>query len=346
MLANLKKEHEEAVRNQVAALQSSVDKATLDRKEGVEAIRGLKKKISELSKENDVARDRISYLEKQSQGEAFSRHNVKLESLQKDYQTALEEIVTLQASMDTAAKERKEGVEVIRAHKKQLAELSKEREAAQDQISKLQDALKNSTGSNAKEDTAAESLTAEKTEIEQERDAAREQISKLQAYSRIVDAEREELASKAASHTSALEEAHRKHTHLLEEIAKVKAITARKEHELLQRLRHLDTVHSEAQANATSLAQQLHDAKARHGNVEDLQRQLAEARQQKEQSSQTDSAELRRHISALGRQYTTDVADVEALRADMQRESEDREKWWRRAAELGRGLLGRRSDDF
>ncbi|KAL2044635.1 hypothetical protein ABVK25_012269 [Lepraria finkii] len=84
----------------------------------------------------------------------------------------------------------------------------------------------------------------------------------------------------------------------LEELAKTKALSSRKEHEFHQRLRYLDAAHNESLANAASLAQQLHDAKARHGTVDELQRQLAHARREAESAQKTDAVELRRHVSA------------------------------------------------
>ncbi|KAL2044634.1 hypothetical protein ABVK25_012268 [Lepraria finkii] len=75
LLENMRRDHEEASQRQVIALQASVDKAAIERKDGVQAIRNFKNQISELSKSRDAANTLISQLQTQIQGQVASERS-------------------------------------------------------------------------------------------------------------------------------------------------------------------------------------------------------------------------------------------------------------------------------
>ena len=119
---------------------------------------------------------------------------------------------------------------------------------------------------------------------------------------------------------------------------------------LKQQLRHLDNAHTEAVNTAQSLNQQLQDSRTAHvRQAQDLTRQVDEvtaaaaatqAQTDKQQeTSHTNHTELRQYMNKMRHLYSTNEADIAALKADMEKFNRERDTAFIRSADGRKALV-------
>ncbi|KAL9128879.1 MAG: hypothetical protein Q9217_002536 [Psora testacea] len=299
-LIRLRNEHQ-AVHAQMAPLNIRIEAAEDEKSKAIaDLYLKFERDLETIRKERD---DAIAL-------KAKSDSNQKLADLEeKDLVSSAQQ---LRRALDTKAAEHEELLAKHKGVSKEVAELK---------------ALLEKTESADDDGKANDMVVTYKQEVRQLREqhmGAVKELAKAQQTLKNLTQERDEASQKAASHEAAL-------NHLKENHAQaIKALST-------QHQEALDQVRSDHEATLTKLSALQIEQVAVLKELESLkQSSLAEREATKEPPANTDQlhADLRKYMATLKRQYGTDVADLEALKKDIDAEGEKREEAWRKQEEM------------
>jgi len=216
--------------------------------------------------------------------------------------------------------------------KRECEELHEKHEAALHKVSSLQESIKGIDDENghAANQTTLE-LQDELEHLRNKHKAVFETLTSLQQSFNRLTKERDESSAQIASLGSTLENLEAKHTAANEALLTSHQTTLRELHSAHE----TSTVQlATLQQTTTDLTKALDEARK---EIAALKQQLADRPSEDLATNGNLHADLHRYISVLRRQYKTDVADIEALKTDMDEESARREEQWRRGVQAREG---------
>lgn len=338
----------------------------------------LRDSMKELEASISAGSSRLSTEHQEQLQGLVSKHTQELESSRNENKTTFNELSQLRSQlMSTDAKHRKaissyqqESEQAAAHHEQELAHLRSQYEVACGEAAALKAALQEA-------DQEASKVMEDRTRLqEQNLNAIRDERDNIIEVNTATEGRNKDLVVEGAAlseeitdlrkalegRTQEYENMINKHEDVLRDMLtsqhKTRALeeelsTAMKqtnskfEHEL-QQLRTEDM----QMANQFDSKQQSHDHEiqtfltaerdAALAGLKSAKEELTMLKSQHADTSQNLHSDLRRYMSLLGRQHSTDVDDLEALRSDMTRDAAKREDDWRRHEERSASI----SDDL